>query len=310
MCVCVYIDFASSTLLASSSGTSSTSREEVDGANEKIVYLQREDKLREVLGTMQRNFDPDTVVTNGREARVRDHLKEMQDKSEERVTQAKRIVQEPVELDTTTPQKVIQDLMADDSSKRSLPPSNRTHVSTGEAQAVHNPPHNHNVQQAHAYLDLLIDIDDEFSAAIAQALHLSHLPELKKSGMRADIKAEEDPTELAHSRAEPIDPASCNCASAQNLPDEPSPEIARVLKPKLDNDAATSTAQGERIPSQHSATNPITATEPSQQIESPDVDDSTVPATMSLPLLESQAINGSVFSDLVDLVGASRRGRS
>lgn len=85
------------------------------------MYVYREVRLRELLGKMQRDFDRGTDVDNAREGRLKDFLKEMQDRSRSGVIKTDN-PQDTFELDTSLPREDENNLVvADESSKRSLP---------------------------------------------------------------------------------------------------------------------------------------------------------------------------------------------
>ena len=245
---------------------------------------------------MQTDYDTGNGINDGRGARVRMYLEELQTKDEERVSLAKSIVSEPVELDAVSSQKDREHCTkAPDSEQSSLcsapdPP-----------QVVHKPSSYQDLHQPLASINLTIDFDDQFSTAIAQALNFSPQPELYGLETSVDTEVVKTPTGFPMTHGEYFAPVSHSYGAAQMQTEKSNAESTPALEPTdFDGDASTCTSLGEEDSSRRSSTISTSSANAGHLH-----DLSTTP----LPALKSPATSSSIFNELEHLAGASRARR-
>lgn len=258
---------------------------------------------------IQRDADRGTAVKTSREDRVKALLKQIQDMDEARAAQTKKWPENAVELESTEVRKELRDRVPlDASSERSASLSSSSHVSTDEAQAVDWSSSEHSLPKAHFFIDLPTEFDQQLSVAIDQALDLSGLPKFEQLEADVAVETEHFTAAIPEFKTQPIQPASSSCATEQDLPDQDHAEINPASNLDQDGDTMTPTAHG-RSTSEFLVTESSSATERSQEVDSPTEDNAAVGSPISLPSAERSISINSVFSELDDLIGAFRAQR-
>ena len=234
---------STSSLLSSSRPTSSsTTGDDIDSVDEKIVYNEREDKLRDLLDKMRSDHDAGKTAQPSREARVRRYLKEIQAQNANEASLTKIMSQGPVELDASVSQyptvSRLPELCPDPASHDEHFPYESAKASLVLCESLEN----ERYYQPLPSIDLSQAFDADFSAATARALNGLPSPQPFNSFDRAaETETAKTPTPKQLPKAQPdyFETGSNNHVSSRTQPSSPNLEAAPVLKRSSNNRVST-----------------------------------------------------------------------